>query len=113
MLDRAPITLDDNNEIRYAWGVIRSFRDRETEKVFERERSRRLPPDVQRRAHRKLLLLDAAETLDDIRVPPGNRLERLSGDRTGQRSIRINDQWRICFRWERGDAYDVEITDYH
>jgi proteic killer suppression protein len=93
--------------------VIRSFRDRKTEKVFERERSRRLPPDVQRRAHRKLLLLDAAETVGDLRVPPGNRLESLSGDRTGQRSIRINDQWRICFRWERGDAYDVEITDYH
>jgi proteic killer suppression protein len=93
--------------------VIRSFRDRETEKVFERERSRRLPPDVQRRAHRKLLLVDAAEALDDLRVPPGNRLERLSGKRDGQYSIRVNDQWRICFRWARGDAYDVEITDYH
>jgi len=93
--------------------VIRSFRDRETEKVFERERSRRLPPDVQRRAHRKLLLVDAAGILDDLRVPPGNRLERLSGSRARQYSIRVNDQWRICFRWERGDAYDVEITDYH
>jgi proteic killer suppression protein len=93
--------------------VIRSFRDRETKKVFERERSRRLSPDVQRRAHRKLLLLDAAEALDDLRVPPGNRLERLSGDRAGQYSIRVNDQWRVCFRWERGDAYDVEIADYH
>lgn len=93
--------------------MIRSFRDRETEKVFERERSRRLPPDVQRRAHRKLLILDAAETLDDLRVPPGNRLEKLSGDREGQHSIRINDQWRICFRWQDGDAADVEIVDYH
>ena len=93
--------------------MIRSFRDWETKNVFERERSRRLAPDVQRRAHRKLLLLDAAEALDDLRVPPGNRLERLSGDRAGQRSIRVNDQWRICFRWDRGDAYDVEITDYH
>jgi len=93
--------------------VIRTFRDRETERVFERERSRRLPPDVQRRAHRKMLLLDAAESLDDLRVPPGNRLERLSGDRAGQYSIRVNDRWRICFRWERGDAYDVEIADYH
>jgi len=93
--------------------VIRSFRDRETERVFERERSRRLPPDVQRRAHRKMLLLDAAEALDDLRVPPGNRLERLSAGRAGQYSIRVNDQWRICFRWERGDAYDVEIADYH
>jgi proteic killer suppression protein len=93
--------------------VIRSFRDAATEKVFRRERSRRLPPSVQRQAHRKLLLLDAAEALQDLRIPPGNRLERLSGDRSGQHSIRINDQWRICFRWDRGDASDVEITDYH
>jgi len=93
--------------------VIRSFADSQTEKVFERQRARRLPPDVQRRAHRKLLLIDAAELLNDLRVPPGNHLERLSGRRSEQHSIRINDQWRICFRWERGDAYDVEITDYH
>jgi len=93
--------------------VIRSFCDRETEKVFRRDRSRRLPPNVQRQAHRKLLVVDAAQALDDLRVPPGNRLERLSGDRKGQYSIRVNDQWRICFRWERGDAYDVEIADYH
>jgi proteic killer suppression protein len=93
--------------------VIRSFRDAETEKVFERERSRKLPPGVQRQAHRKLLLLDAAEVLKDLRIPPGNRLERLSGKRAGQHNIRINDQWRVCFRWSRGDAYEVEITDYH
>ncbi len=93
--------------------MIRSFADRETEKVFRRERSRTLPTDVQRRAHRKLLLVHAAEKLDDLRVPPGNRLERLKGDREGQHSIRINEQWRICFRWDRGDAFDVEITDYH
>ncbi|MCL4686809.1 type II toxin-antitoxin system RelE/ParE family toxin [Myxococcota bacterium] len=93
--------------------MIRSFADAETKKVFERRRSRRLPPDVQRRAHRKLLLLDAAEALEDLRIPPGNRLERLSGGRAGQHSIRINDQWRVCFRWDRGDAHDVEITDYH
>jgi proteic killer suppression protein len=93
--------------------VIRSFRDRETERVFERERSKRLPGDVQRRAHRKLLLVDAADSVEDLRVPPGNRLERLSGERAGQYSVRVNDQWRICFRWKRGDAYDVEITDYH
>ena len=68
---------------------------------------------MQRRAHRKLLLLDAAEVLQDLRIPPGNRLERLSGDRRGQHSIRINDPWWICFRWDRGDAHDVEITDYH
>lgn len=93
--------------------MIRSFADAETKKVFERQRSRRLPPDVQRRAHRKLLLLDAAEALGDLRIPPGNRLERLTGGRAGQHSIRINDQWRLCFRWDRGDAHDVEITDYH
>ena len=68
---------------------------------------------MQRVALRKLRMLDAAEKLDDLRVPPGNRLERLRGDRSGQHSIRINDQWRICFRWQAGDAYDVEIVDYH
>jgi len=93
--------------------VIQSFANSETKKVFQRQRSRRLPPDVQRRAHRKLLLLDAAEGLYDLRVPPGNRLERLVGNRSGQHSIRINEQWRICFRWDRGNAHDVEITDYH
>jgi proteic killer suppression protein len=93
--------------------MIRSFADPETGKVFQRLRSRQLPPDVQRRAHRKLLLVDAADVLRDLRVPPGNHLERLAKDRSGQHSIRINDQWRICFRWDRGDAYDVEITDYH
>ena len=93
--------------------MIRSFADAGTQKVFQRQRSRNLPPDVQRRAHRKLLLVEAAETLNDLRIPPGNRLERLTGDRAGQHSIRINAQWRICFRWDRGDAHDVEITDYH
>ena len=93
--------------------MIRSFRNADAEKVFRRERSRRLPPDVQRRAHRKLLLLDAAETLQDLRVPPANRLQRLSANRRGQHSIRINDQWRICFVWKDGDAHDVEIVDYH
>ncbi len=93
--------------------MIRSFRDRETEKVFNREPSRRWSRDLQRVARRKLLMLDAAETVVDLRVPPGNRLEKLSGDREGQYSIRINDQWRICFRWSEGDAYDVEIVDYH
>ena len=93
--------------------MIRSFADGEAEKVFRRERSRLLPPDVQRRAHRKLLLVNAAERVDDLRVPPGNRLERLKGDRDGQYSIRVNEQWRICFRWTGGDAFDVEVTDYH
>ena len=93
--------------------MIRAFRDAETKKVFNRQRSRRLPPDVQRRTYRKLLLLDAAEGLDELKVPPGNRLERLRGDRAGEYSIRINDQWRICFRWKNGGAHDVEVCDYH
>lgn len=93
--------------------MIRSFRDAETEKVFRRQRSRKLPPDIQRRAHRKLLLVHAAVRLDELRVPPGNRLEELARDRTGQHSIRVNDQWRICFRWHGADAYDVELCDYH
>ena len=93
--------------------MIRIFRDRETERVFRRERTRTLAPDVQRMAQRKLTVLDAAESLQDLRVPPGNRLEKLSGDREGQHSIRINNQWRICFRWRDRDATDVEIVDYH
>jgi proteic killer suppression protein len=93
--------------------MIRTFRDKGTEQIFRRERSRRLSLDVQRVAHRKLIMLDAAQTLQDLRVPPGNRLEKLRGEREGQHSIRINDQWRVCFRWEEGNAYDVEITDYH
>jgi proteic killer suppression protein len=93
--------------------MIRTFGDRETEKVFNRLRSRRYSASVQRAALRKLLVLDAAESLSDLRSPPGNRLEKLSGKRAGHHSIRINDQWRICFRWDRGHAYEVEITDYH
>lgn len=93
--------------------MIKSFRDKDTEKVFLREKSRRLSAAVQHLAQRKLAILDAAESLEELRVPPGNRLEKLRGDREGQRSIRVNDQWRICFRWSEGDAYDVEITDYH
>ncbi len=93
--------------------MIRSFRDADTERVFGRQRSRTLPTSVQRGAYRKLLILDAAERLADLRIPPGNRLEKLKGYRTGQHSIRINDQWRICFRWRAGDAFDVEIVDYH
>ena len=93
--------------------MIKSFRDKETEKVFLRQFSRRLPPDLQRVAQRKLAMLDAAERLDDLRVPPGNRLEKLSGDRAGQYSIRISDRWRVCFEWIEGDAYEVEIVDYH
>ena len=86
---------------------------RETEKLIKRERSRKLPPDIQRQAQRKLYLLDAAVSLDDLGIPPGNRLEALAGSRKGQHSIRINDQWRICFHWKDNDAHDVEIVDYH
>ena len=93
--------------------MIRSCRDKETERLFQRESIKKISPPVQRLALRKLLLLDVAASLQDLRVPPGNRLEKLSGDRYGQYSIRVNDQWRICFRWEDGGAYDVEITDYH
>ena len=95
------------------FNVIRSFRDSDTERLFKRERIRRLPPDIQRVALRKLVLLDAATSLADLRIPPANRLEKLVGNRLGQHSIRINDQWRICFRWSGGDAHDVEIVDYH
>jgi len=93
--------------------VIRSFADRDTERLFVRQPGRRLPPTLHRAMLRKLLLLDGAESLADLRSPPGNRLERLRGTRAGQYSIRINDQWRICFSWRDGDAYDVEIVDYH
>jgi proteic killer suppression protein len=93
--------------------VIKNFTDKETERLFRGEHSRRLATDIQRVAHRKLLQINAAATLDFLRVPPGNRLEALKGDRAGEHSIRINDQWRICFRWRAGDAYDVEIVDYH
>jgi proteic killer suppression protein len=93
--------------------MIRGFRDREAERIFGRRAGSKLARPLQRAALRKLLLIDAAESLDDLRIPPGNRLEKLVGDREGQHSIRINDQWRICFRWEGGDAHDVEIVDYH
>jgi proteic killer suppression protein len=93
--------------------VIKSFRDRDTERLFQRHPVRKLGAGVQRVALRKLRMLDAATVLDDLRLPPGNRLEKLKGDRAGQHSIRINQQWRICFRWRSGDAYDVEIVDYH
>ena len=93
--------------------MIRSFANRITERLFQRERVRGLPPSLLRVALRKLVQLDAATVLHDLRVPPGNRLEKLRGDRAGQHSIRINDQWRICFRWRDGDAFDVEIVDYH
>lgn len=93
--------------------MIRSFRDRNAERLFHREPVRKWGPDVQRAGLRKLRILDAATSIDDLRVPPGNRLEKLRGDRAGQWSIRLNDQWRVCFEWREGDAYEVELADYH
>lgn len=93
--------------------MIKVFADKETEKVWRGEISRRLPQDIQHVARRKLRMLNNAALLDDLRIPPANRLEALKGDRAGQHSIRINDQWRICFVWRDGDATDVGIVDYH
>ena len=93
--------------------MIKSFRDDETARIFRLERSRKLPSDIQQVALRKLRMLNNAVTLNDLRIPPANRLEKLSGDRAGQHSIRINEQWRVCFEWREGDAYNVEIVDYH
>jgi len=93
--------------------VIKSFSDAEAARIWSGRRSRRLPGDIQAVALRKLRLLNRARTLGDLRVPPGNRLEALKGERRDQHSIRINDQWRICFRWRDGAAFDVEIVDYH
>jgi toxin HigB-1 len=93
--------------------MVSGFADKETEKIFNREFSRQLPNDIQRIARRKLEVLDAAETLNDLRIPLSNRLEKLKGNRRHQHSIRINDQWRICFEWRDSNAYEVEIIDYH
>jgi toxin HigB-1 len=93
--------------------MIKTFADKETEELFQRHTSRPLPVDIQRKARRKLEILDAAEKLGDLKVPPGNRLEKLRGNRQGQHSIRINNQWRICFVWKDGDAHNVEVVDYH
>jgi len=93
--------------------VIESFASDETEKIFRGQVSKKFPKDIQRTARRKLIYLDDAEDLRDLLAPPGNRLEKLKGDRVGQHSIRINDQWRICFNWSGNKAKDVEIVDYH
>lgn len=93
--------------------MIVSFACAETEGIFRGERSRRLPPDIQNTARRKLEYLHRARVLNDLRMPPGNRLEALAGNRKGQHSIRVNDQWRICFVWRNGNAEQVEIVDYH
>ena len=93
--------------------MIKTFRCRETEKLFKGRFSKKWAQQIQRKALMKLNIIHAATRLDTLRVPPGNRLEALSGDRAGQHSIRINDQWRVCFAWKDGNAYDVEIVDYH
>jgi proteic killer suppression protein len=93
--------------------LIKGFACKETEKIWKGEVSRRLPRDIQEVARRKLRMMNNARTLQDLRVPPANRLESLRGDLAGRHSIRINDQWRICFTWQEGDAFQVEITDYH
>jgi toxin HigB-1 len=93
--------------------VIKSFRNAAAEAAWQRRFIKGIANDIMKAAHRKLMQIHNARNLTDLRVPPGNRLERLSGDRKGQHCIRINDQWRICFRWRDGDAYDVEIVDYH
>jgi len=94
-------------------GVIESFKDAETAKIYHREFSKKLPEQIQSIALRKLRMLNNAFSLNDLRIPPANRLEKLTGDRVGQYSIRINEQWRVCFEWHGNDAYQVEITDYH
>jgi len=93
--------------------MIKSFKEKETERVYSREGSNKLPRDIQQVALRKLRMINSAKSLNDLTIPPANRLEKLIGEREGQHSIRINDQWRICFIWREGDAYGVEITDYH
>ncbi len=105
---------DINNDARYACSVIKSFADKSTHEFWDTGKSQRMPPaNLRKASKRKLAMLDAAVKLDDLRIPPGNRLEELQHDRKGQLSIAINDQYRVCFVWRDGDAYDVEITDYH
>jgi proteic killer suppression protein len=105
--------LANSNAARYGWSVIQSFADADTAKVWRRVHVPKFSKDLQRAAHRKLLILDAADNINDLRSPPGNRLEKLSGNRVDQCSIRINDQWRVCFIWTDAGPTDVEITDYH
>ena len=93
--------------------MIKNFKNKETKKIFNRQKSKKLPSDIQQIALRKLRMLNRATTIQDLLIPPANRLERLKGDRIGQYSIRINSQWRICFEWQDGNAFNVEIVDYH
>ena len=93
--------------------MIDSFKCKESEKIWNRKFSKKFPPNIQVRARRKLIAINISESINDLRIPPSNHLETLKDDRTGQHSIRINDQWRICFEWKDGNAFNVEITDYH
>lgn len=93
--------------------MIKTFKNDDTLKIYQRQRSRKFPSDIQQVALRKLRMINNSVSINDLRVPPANHLEKLKGNRVGQWSIRINDQWRICFKWEGSDAHDVEITDYH
>lgn len=93
--------------------MLQPFSDKDAERIWRRERSRKLDQPTQRAALRKLLIMDAADTVEDLRIPPGNRLEKLRGDRKGQYSVRLNQQWRICFRWTAAGPEDIEIVDYH
>lgn len=107
------IHIDNCHVTGYSLIMIKSFADRQTQELYVSGKSKRFPPDVSKRAARKLEYVDLATRLEDLRIPPGNRLHALEGDREGQYSISINDQWRICFRFVDGDAYDVEVCDYH
>ncbi len=93
--------------------MIKSFRDKDTEKVFLRQRPKNIPLDILERAHNKLLVINSVEDVIHLAFPPGNRLEKLGGERRGQYSVRVNERWRICFNWEDGNAHNVEICDYH
>jgi toxin HigB-1 len=112
---RAPrlLTLDVNNSWRYVFRVIRTFRNKDTQAIFKGEFVKKLDRQIQQRAREKLKYLDSASDLRDLMMPPSNQLEGLKGDRRGQHSVRINKQWRICFIWKDGDAFNVEIADYH
>ena len=107
------ITLYVNNGKRYDGPVIRSFRDKDTESIWQRRYIKKLSRELSRLTYNKLVLINAAESINDLRVPPGNRLEKLSGNRAGQYSVRVNDQWRICFTWSTAGAGNVELVDYH
>ena len=107
------VTLVVNNAQRYHRPVIRSFRNKDTEATWQRRYVKNLSPELSRLTYKKLVLINAAETINDLRVPPGNRLEKLAGERAGQYSIRVNDQWRICFTWSASGAANVELVDYH